>query len=141
VYHLAGLTTPDPEKIPNIVMIGLPDQAALRRVIEKLRANQIVHYQWSEPDNDWGLTAIATVAIYGHKREVLKNYRLWNDRGGVGQKPGAGFNADPSTNLAVKDREQGTIGQQERQQARKEHESANFHEFGVSAQCVHEHTD
>lgn len=86
VYHLASLRCPDPEAVPNLIVIGLPDAAGLRRVLAKLQSHHIVHYVWNEPDDDLGLTAIATAAISGEQRAALRNYRLWNDHSPVGSK-------------------------------------------------------
>ena len=66
------------EGTPNIVMIGLPNVAALQRAEVKLRANGIPHYPWHEPDNDMGFTSIATAPISGEQRKVLQNYRVYN---------------------------------------------------------------
>lgn len=63
--------------IPNIILIGLPDQSALHRAQKKLALNAIPHCAWTEPDNDLGFTAIATVPIDYEKKKVLANYRLW----------------------------------------------------------------
>lgn len=72
---------PSPEGIPNIVAIGVPDEAALKRVFAKLKANQIQHRPFYEPDGDLGFTAIVTVPLDGVQREALRNYRLFNGRG------------------------------------------------------------
>lgn len=88
------------EGIPNIVLIGVPDQAALQRVLTKLAANQIPHYAWSEPDYDFGLTAIATQPLYDADRKILQNYRLWKF-GRVEGKPSCSFNGDPATSSGV----------------------------------------
>jgi hypothetical protein len=76
VYHMASLTYQD--GTPNIVLIGMPDKAALQRVLTKLKSNNILHYSWTEPDYDLGLTAVATGPLYGEQREALRNYRLYN---------------------------------------------------------------
>jgi len=73
---MASLTYQD--GTPNIVLIGMPDLAALKRVLAKLRANNILHYPWTEPDFNFGLTAIATGPLYGEQREILKNYRVYS---------------------------------------------------------------
>jgi hypothetical protein len=64
--------------VPNIVLVGMPNVAALRRVSKKLEVNQIPHYDWIEPDHDFGFTAIATAPIWGEQREALKNYRVYH---------------------------------------------------------------
>jgi hypothetical protein len=78
-YQLAAYYAPG-HGIPNIILIGLPDADALRRAWDKLKKAQIVHYAWHEPDNDFGLTSIATIPIDGEQKEVLKNYRLWRNK-------------------------------------------------------------
>jgi hypothetical protein len=65
------------EGTPSIVLIGVPDKAALLRVIAKLEANGIPHHAFHEPDSDMGLSAVATAPITGEQRAVLSNYRLW----------------------------------------------------------------
>lgn len=66
--------------MPNIVVIGLPNLGALQRALAKLAANQIPHYAWSEPDFDYGLTAIATAPINGEQRAALANYRVYTPK-------------------------------------------------------------
>lgn len=63
--------------VPNIVGIGVPNLKSLHKVKAKLEENFITHLCWSEPDNDLGFTAVATVPLCGKIREVLSNYRLW----------------------------------------------------------------
>lgn len=63
--------------IPNIVLIGVPDLAALKRADRKLSDCGIVHCAWTEPDGDMGFTAIATVPLSSEEKEPLKQYRLW----------------------------------------------------------------
>ena len=65
------------DDIPNIVLIGVPDKAALERTQRKLADAGILHAAWEEPDFDLGFTAIATVPITREQKQVLANYRLW----------------------------------------------------------------
>jgi len=69
VYHLAQLRRE--EGTPNIVLIGLPDAAALRRAEQKLIAAKIPHFVWEEPDYNFGLTSIATAPVRGDQRKAL----------------------------------------------------------------------
>lgn len=64
--------------IPNLVVIGVPNQKALARVKAKLEAAAIAHFAWEEPDMDLGFTALATEPLAGEKRTILAHYRLWN---------------------------------------------------------------
>lgn len=76
IYQMVMYYRPDQEN-PNHVTIGVPNVAALRRVLKKLSDNQIPHYAWSEPDNDMGLTSIATIPLVGEERKPLANYRTY----------------------------------------------------------------
>lgn len=89
------------EGVPNIVYIGVPDINALNRVLKKLKDNQIPHFPWIEPDNDFGFTSIATIPLNPSIKEVLKNYRLLKyDRGpDRSERPACSVNADPVTKL------------------------------------------
>jgi hypothetical protein len=71
------LTNHNPDEIPSCVVIGVPDKAALFRVIEKLRRYDIGHQVFYEPDFNMGLSAVATVPIEGQQRRALSNYHIW----------------------------------------------------------------
>ncbi len=78
---------------PSIVLIGVPNEKSLRKVIDKLTLNRIEFSVFNEPDNDLGLTAGATVPLNAEQRAILQNYKLWNDndflhaRSSVGRAP------------------------------------------------------
>jgi hypothetical protein len=84
VYHLAGLHYED--GTPNMVLIGLPDAWALKRAEAKLRAQNIPHYAWFEPDNDFGFTAICTAPLRGEQRKAMANYRIYASVAQTGSK-------------------------------------------------------
>jgi hypothetical protein len=65
--------------VPNLVTVGMPPLAAMERVLRKLKANNIPHYAWYEPDNDWGLTAIATIPLTADspQRQAMSCYRVY----------------------------------------------------------------
>ena len=68
---------------PSCITIGVPDKAALFRVIEKLRSHDIGHHVFYEPDFNMGLSAVATVPIEGATRRTLSNYGLWKEPSNV----------------------------------------------------------
>ena len=70
-------TTRGIDGCPNIVLIGVPDTAALRRVEAKLIREGIAHFNWEEPDFDLGFTAISTEPLSQERKLALANYRLW----------------------------------------------------------------
>ena len=78
---------------PSIVLIGVPNQKSLLRVIEKLRLNQIEFSAFDEPDHDLGISSVATVPLDAEQRAILKNYKPWNEedflhaRSSVGRAP------------------------------------------------------
>jgi hypothetical protein len=98
-FHLARLTNPDPE-IPNLIVIGVPNEATLGRVRAKLEIAQLPHYVWTEPDEDMGVTAIATGPLDEQERVVLKNYRLWSHSRGAEQSA-CRVTADPGAKSAL----------------------------------------
>lgn len=73
---------------PNIVLIGLPHAASLRKTEAKLRYWKIPHYSWHEPDLDLmdDFTAIATAPLAGEQRDVMKNYRVYSRSSTVEQR-------------------------------------------------------
>jgi hypothetical protein len=64
--------------IPNIVIIGVPNEQALRRVEKKLEACAIPHFSWTEPDYDLGFTAITTAPLTREEKVALANYRVYS---------------------------------------------------------------
>jgi len=99
IYGLVAHYRPDAD-CPNHVVIGLPDEAALRRALAKMDAAAIPHFPWTEPDNDLGLTAIATAPLRGDARRLFANYRLLKHARGA--SPSAcGFTPDSRTNSPV----------------------------------------
>ena len=63
--------------VPNIILIGVPSEKALRKVREKLDTNAIGYQSWVEPDMDLGFTAIATEPLSREQKAALSHYRLW----------------------------------------------------------------
>ena len=78
---------------PSLVLIGVPDKKALKKVISKLRLNSIEFSAFDEPDDDLGLTAVATVPLTEEQRAILQQYKLWKEenvsyaRSSVGRAP------------------------------------------------------
>jgi hypothetical protein len=77
IYSLVRQYHPEFE-IPNIVTIGVPDLAALKRVQKKLADYQIPHFSWIEPDFELGFTSIATIPLTYEQKQLLKNYRVYH---------------------------------------------------------------
>ena len=87
--------------IPNIIVIGVPDCAVLERVRRKLERHQIHHYCWTEPDYDYGFTAIATEPLSPEARAPLSNYRLWKDNAGGPAQAACRVTPDSGSNSGV----------------------------------------
>jgi hypothetical protein len=68
-----------------MIVIGVPSLDSLNKVLEKLKANQVPHYAWIEPDYDFGFTAIAAGPLDESQKKVLSNYRLWSHHSPVVQ--------------------------------------------------------
>lgn len=67
----------DFEGTPNIVVIGVEDKEELMSVARLCSDWAIPHYLWTEPDFDFGETAITTAAISGHQREAFTKFSTW----------------------------------------------------------------
>ncbi len=76
-HYSFNFNPPSKHNYPNIILIGVPDRRALDRVQKKLALNSIPHYCWTEPDNNLGFTAIATIPLRPDEKIPLANYRLW----------------------------------------------------------------
>jgi hypothetical protein len=85
---------------------------SLLRVERKLQAHAIPHYSWTEPDNDFGLTAITTAPMTAEQKAVLRDYRVYApvaqlrecpalNGEAVGENP-AGCATPPSTEASVR---------------------------------------
>lgn len=66
------------DETPFIVLIGVPSERALQKVISKLQLNNIDHSAFYESDDCMGLTSVATVPLDDGQRSVLRGYKLWN---------------------------------------------------------------
>lgn len=75
-YHMGNVLFPV-EGLPSLVMIGTPHVGSLAKIVRKLKENDIKHFIWSDPDTEYGPTAIATEPISHAKKDCLANYRLW----------------------------------------------------------------
>ena len=63
--------------VPYVVLVGVPDKAALFRVERKLRDGAVGHAVFYEPDGNMGLSAVATEPLGQGQRRLLSNYRVW----------------------------------------------------------------
>ena len=86
--------------MPNLVLIGVPDVTALERVKEKLEKGGIPHFNWVEPDFNFGFTAIATAPLMGEKRSLLSNYQVWSHSSGT-EKSVCHLTVDGGANTSV----------------------------------------
>ena len=68
------------QEIPSIVVIGVPDRAALRDVMERLVRYDIRFAAFYEPDFGMGLSAISTVPLSKKQKYALSRYPLWEPK-------------------------------------------------------------
>lgn len=92
-FAFASIFTSEPG-IPNIVLVGVPDVSALNRVLSKLKANQIPHMVFRDPDLGPDMTAIVTEPLDHEQKKCLSNYRLWKD---TREEPGNRFAGESRT--------------------------------------------
>jgi hypothetical protein len=85
--------------IPNVIVIGVPHIAALKRVLHKLEAAAIPAEQFEDPDLPIGITAVCTYPLTAEDKKPLANYRLWQ-HSPAGVKA-SHFNVDGGANADV----------------------------------------
>jgi hypothetical protein len=90
---------PRAEGIPNVIVIGVPHVAALKRVLHKLEAAAIPAESFTDPDLPVGITAVCTYPLAADDKVPLANYRLWQHSPAACK--GSGFNADGGANADV----------------------------------------
>jgi hypothetical protein len=77
----------------------VPDVKALERVLAKLKQHQIQHFVWTEPDYNFGMTAITTVPLNEQQKQCLLKYQLLK-YAGVDGRLSSGKNRDSRTNAS-----------------------------------------
>lgn len=79
VAHSMGvLFSETSNQVPSLVLIGAENKEELEIIINKLISYNIKFATFYEPDNDKGLTAVATEPLLDKKkRNKLMKYRLW----------------------------------------------------------------
>jgi hypothetical protein len=88
------------EGIPSLVVIGVPHQKSMSKVLRKLSENALPHYDWEDPDFKMGITAIAVGPLNPEQKSILKEYRLWSYSPGAGQ-PACLLTQDGGANAAL----------------------------------------
>lgn len=116
VYGMAALWVPQEhtgKDAANIVLLGLPSVAALRRALAKLQTSGLGHYSWVEPDGALAgqLTALCTVPLREPERAVLKNYKLWSlrEQAGTIVMPGPRVKSLDPTSPPVRQGQSGSV--------------------------------
>lgn len=99
-YHIAS-GQPKLQGMPSLVVIGVPHPRSLGKVVRKMAEHQIWHYLWTDPDTDYGPTALATYPLTVEQKTAMVDYRLWKYTPAGPGKPACGTNADPGTNALV----------------------------------------
>lgn len=65
----------------SLVVLAVPDGAALHRAHERLLAHGIEHEMFFEPDDAMGHSAIGTEPLCARRRRALRRYPLWGGAG------------------------------------------------------------
>lgn len=65
-----------PPNHTHIVVLAVKDESSLMKLSTRLEGEQIKFVNFYEPDDDMGITSIATEVLYDRK-EVFKRHRLW----------------------------------------------------------------
>lgn len=66
---------------PNVIVLGLPDESALRHCLQELTSLNVRLHSFREPDLGDQLTAIATELIPRTHKRLFRKYRLLGSAG------------------------------------------------------------
>lgn len=64
----------------NLVLLSVPNKAALLEVAEKLTRNRVDHFINTEPDDDMQETSLATGVVKGSTRRLFSSMPLWKSK-------------------------------------------------------------
>lgn len=74
----AGFRFEQPNKIANLILLSVPDEARLEAAARRLSLRGIAHHLFFEPDFGMGYSALATQPLLSKKdRQVLRKYPLF----------------------------------------------------------------
>lgn len=76
----AGFRFQKPHETAHLVMCMVPDQARLLAAAEHLERQGVEHHLFFEPDYEMGHSALATRALFGPERRMLRKYPLFRAR-------------------------------------------------------------
>lgn len=63
---------------PNVILVGVKDQDALKEACEDLRQREVGFFAWSDPDApQLGLLSLATGPLSKRDKNKLHSYRAW----------------------------------------------------------------
>lgn len=64
--------------IPSVIVIGMPDEPALHRVVNSLAAKNVEVRPWVDPNYpELGITAVCTMPVTQEERATLSCYRIY----------------------------------------------------------------
>lgn len=78
--HEAGIRHGNPVDVSSLVLIAVPDEAALRTEFSRIQAAGITAYLFTEPDMQDAATALCTAPITGDARRLFRRYSLWRPK-------------------------------------------------------------
>lgn len=64
------------DTIPNLIVLGVPDQSGLDAAVSRLRDAGVPLCVFTEPDIGGQPTALATAPVYGRDRKLFREFRL-----------------------------------------------------------------
>jgi hypothetical protein len=66
----------DTEERYKLVILGVRSEDKLKKVIEEIKNHKISYREYTEPDMDYQLTAVATEPLDDEKKFLFSRYRL-----------------------------------------------------------------
>lgn len=72
---------------PNVIVVGVNDEAALNAVCDELRSKSLPFRAWQDPDDrPPKLMSVATEPLSKRDRNLLHHYRPWSERNNKHEK-------------------------------------------------------
>lgn len=61
---------------PSVIICGSKSEHSLQKVVDYLKENDIIQYEFREPDIGNALTAVATAPVNEEQRHLFKKFQL-----------------------------------------------------------------
>lgn len=86
ILHIPPFEDNDPDSIPKLILIGVPNEESLKDVAKHLDRNRVYHYLYHEPPECGsisGYTALTTIPVDDTLKFVFAQYERWEKKNNI----------------------------------------------------------